>query len=301
MTQRWNNPPGWPDPPPGWMPPQGWKPPADWPQPPPGWQYYVDEAPPDPFYKGGPSDPWAAPTDPWQAPAEPPWATPQPAAQRIDHFAAASPAAHTARLKPPNSALMWLSWAGLPAYLVLLYLFSAPFAVLVGLVMTVLFANIDDRYLRQRFQGQANPPNGAWVLLFPPIYFYKRQRFTRQTLAPFWSWLTIFLVWFVAVTAVSIVETNQLVRDLQQSSWVGLNSAGQPVFIDETETTDFTDGVPTPISIIDSLNTCEDLAVEYDFWRVPPGLTLTGLTERADVYATYALTKAGQMGCSWAG
>lgn len=35
-------PPGWPDPPPGWMPPQGWQPPEDWPPPPEGWEFYLE-------------------------------------------------------------------------------------------------------------------------------------------------------------------------------------------------------------------------------------------------------------------
>lgn len=35
-------PPGWPDAPPGWLPPQGWEPPEDWPAPPPGWEFFLE-------------------------------------------------------------------------------------------------------------------------------------------------------------------------------------------------------------------------------------------------------------------
>jgi hypothetical protein len=35
-------PPGWPDPPPGWVPPRGWAPPEHWPPAPPGWEFYLE-------------------------------------------------------------------------------------------------------------------------------------------------------------------------------------------------------------------------------------------------------------------
>jgi len=38
---RFNAPPGWPPPPPGWVPPQGWVPPAHLPVAPAGWQWWV--------------------------------------------------------------------------------------------------------------------------------------------------------------------------------------------------------------------------------------------------------------------
>ncbi|QDP97113.1 hypothetical protein FOE78_15315 [Microlunatus elymi] len=41
MTQRFNPPPGWPQPPKGWKPPHDWQPPSSWPPPPPGWQFWV--------------------------------------------------------------------------------------------------------------------------------------------------------------------------------------------------------------------------------------------------------------------
>ncbi|NLT29982.1 MAG: hypothetical protein GXX86_05925 [Propionibacterium sp.] len=42
---RWNPPPNWPAPPPGWEPPSGWQPDPSWGPPPPGWQLWVDDAP----------------------------------------------------------------------------------------------------------------------------------------------------------------------------------------------------------------------------------------------------------------
>lgn len=42
---RFNSPPGWPQPPEGWVPPPGWNPDPSWPEPPAGWQLWVsDEA-----------------------------------------------------------------------------------------------------------------------------------------------------------------------------------------------------------------------------------------------------------------
>ncbi len=38
---RFNPPPGWPAPRPGWTPPPGWQPDPSWPQAPPGWQLWV--------------------------------------------------------------------------------------------------------------------------------------------------------------------------------------------------------------------------------------------------------------------
>jgi membrane protease YdiL (CAAX protease family) len=40
----WRPAPGWPDCPPGWVPPDGWSPPADWPAAPPDWEFWA--APP---------------------------------------------------------------------------------------------------------------------------------------------------------------------------------------------------------------------------------------------------------------
>nr|WP_306432864.1 DUF4041 domain-containing protein [Streptomyces harenosi] len=44
MTYRFNPPPGWPTPAPGWLPPPGWQPDPSWPVPP-GWQLWVPEQP----------------------------------------------------------------------------------------------------------------------------------------------------------------------------------------------------------------------------------------------------------------
>jgi hypothetical protein len=38
---RFNPPPGWPAPVPGWVRPPGWQPDPSWPQAPPGWQFWV--------------------------------------------------------------------------------------------------------------------------------------------------------------------------------------------------------------------------------------------------------------------
>lgn len=47
MTEyRFNPPPGWPAPPPGWLPPPGWQPDPSWPPAPAGWQFWVADSPP---------------------------------------------------------------------------------------------------------------------------------------------------------------------------------------------------------------------------------------------------------------
>lgn len=40
-----NPPPGWPQPPEGWVPPAGWNPDPSWPDPPEGWQLWLPDAP----------------------------------------------------------------------------------------------------------------------------------------------------------------------------------------------------------------------------------------------------------------
>ncbi len=42
---RFNSPPNWPPPPPGWSPPPGWQPDPSWPTPPPGWPLWVPDVP----------------------------------------------------------------------------------------------------------------------------------------------------------------------------------------------------------------------------------------------------------------
>lgn len=48
MTQpdslTFNPPPGWPQPPKGWVPPKGWQPDPSWPVPPEGWQLWITES-----------------------------------------------------------------------------------------------------------------------------------------------------------------------------------------------------------------------------------------------------------------
>jgi len=44
----WRAPPGWPQPPPGWVPPAGWHAPPEWPAPPADWVYWVPAAPAPP-------------------------------------------------------------------------------------------------------------------------------------------------------------------------------------------------------------------------------------------------------------
>jgi hypothetical protein len=43
MGYRFNPPPNWPAPPPGWVPVPGWQPSPEWPAPPPGWQLWIDD------------------------------------------------------------------------------------------------------------------------------------------------------------------------------------------------------------------------------------------------------------------
>ncbi len=53
MALRFNPPPGWPAPPPGFVPDPGWQPDPTWPPAPPGWQLWVpDDAPGDPASAG---------------------------------------------------------------------------------------------------------------------------------------------------------------------------------------------------------------------------------------------------------
>lgn len=43
MGYRFNPPPNWPAPPPGWVPRPGWRPLPEWPAPPRGWQLWIDD------------------------------------------------------------------------------------------------------------------------------------------------------------------------------------------------------------------------------------------------------------------
>ena len=72
MGLRFNPAPGWPPPPPGFVPPPHWRPDPSWPPAPPGWQLWVDDSAPDPSPAAGPQA-WdgGAPAGPAGVPARP--------------------------------------------------------------------------------------------------------------------------------------------------------------------------------------------------------------------------------------
>jgi membrane protease YdiL (CAAX protease family) len=79
----WHSPPGWPEPPAGWIPPDSWQAPPEWPAPPSDWVYWIPAGP-------GQQAPGqaAAGAAGWPAapqPAAPQPAAPQPAAARPAH------------------------------------------------------------------------------------------------------------------------------------------------------------------------------------------------------------------------
>src|SRR5215469_4836889 len=47
LGRRFNPAPGWPPPPPGFVPPPHWQPDPSWPPAPPGWRLWVDDGAPD--------------------------------------------------------------------------------------------------------------------------------------------------------------------------------------------------------------------------------------------------------------
>lgn len=55
MVLKFNPPPDWPAPPPGWEPPPGWQPDPCWPPLPDSWDLWVDDIEP-PTVFGGPKD-----------------------------------------------------------------------------------------------------------------------------------------------------------------------------------------------------------------------------------------------------
>ncbi len=81
----WRPPPGWPEPPAGWVPPDGWQPPAEWPQPPADWVYWAPAVP-------------GQPTSSQAAPAQPAAAQPTPAQPAAAQSAPAQPAASPVRI-----------------------------------------------------------------------------------------------------------------------------------------------------------------------------------------------------------
>jgi hypothetical protein len=67
---RFNPAPGWPPPPPGFVPPPHWQPDPSWPPAPPGWQLWVDDGVPDPHSATGPQA-WAGGAGTGAFPADP--------------------------------------------------------------------------------------------------------------------------------------------------------------------------------------------------------------------------------------
>jgi Domain of unknown function (DUF4190) len=75
LALRFNPAPGWPPPPPGFVPPPHWQPDPSWPPAPPGWQLWVDDGAPDPGIAAAPGGAAARPDEFGGGPAEPPpWA-----------------------------------------------------------------------------------------------------------------------------------------------------------------------------------------------------------------------------------
>src|SRR5215471_1602911 len=77
LGRRFNPAPGWPPPPPGFVPPPYWQPDPSWPPAPPGWQLWVDDGAPDPgsiparpgeFGTGAADVPWADLSEPPSGP-----------------------------------------------------------------------------------------------------------------------------------------------------------------------------------------------------------------------------------------
>lgn len=75
MGLRFNPPPNWPPPPPGFVPPPRWQPDPDWPPPPPGWQLWVpDDAAERPGgFARRPPEFAAGPARPGPGVTAPPW------------------------------------------------------------------------------------------------------------------------------------------------------------------------------------------------------------------------------------
>ena len=87
--------PGWPKPPPGWVPPKGWKPDPAWPDPPAGWQLWLP--------KDAGHDPAPAHGDEHAAPA--PQEPPSPVASLAAPQTSLSTDARLALLEAENAAL----------------------------------------------------------------------------------------------------------------------------------------------------------------------------------------------------
>lgn len=99
---RFNPPPGWPQPPAGWVPPPGWKPDPSWPEPPPGWEVWIDDNAPTPSAgTQGFQDP-SKPAEAPQAPQEPSAPTKAPVPPRA--ASAAAPPASPPTASPGSAA-----------------------------------------------------------------------------------------------------------------------------------------------------------------------------------------------------
>jgi membrane protease YdiL (CAAX protease family) len=79
----WRAPPGWPEPPPGWVPPAGWRAPPEWPRPPDDWVYWVPADAPTASYH--PAPPQATQQQPsWRRHPPPAQQPPPPPLPRVE-------------------------------------------------------------------------------------------------------------------------------------------------------------------------------------------------------------------------
>jgi hypothetical protein len=88
MTVRFNPPPNWPAPPPGWTPPTDWQPDPSWPPPPDGWQFWVEDPPPVPPQWGPPVVTQEPLLPPASREPEPPVAPEEPKGRGVPIFGA---------------------------------------------------------------------------------------------------------------------------------------------------------------------------------------------------------------------
>lgn len=108
MASKFNTPPGWPPPPPGWTPPPGWQPDPSWPAPPADWQFWVTVSEP----ADGPPPTEPSPAAAQQSPSSA--ATPEP-------LPTDSPASGGGTTPPPNGKKRRWKWiaGGLAAVVVI--------------------------------------------------------------------------------------------------------------------------------------------------------------------------------------
>ncbi len=184
-AHAFNPPPGWPEPPAGWVPLPQWTPPADWPEPPAGWVFWTAS-----INNGyGPSAAPATgllPTQPLNAQGS------------VSPQGAATPA-------PPNGApsqvLLWVLVAvpvvvsSLTAVGFLPLLFGFQIFALTSAVIVVVDRVQVGRRLGRLTHKQLEP---AWIwglavtflsIIAIPVYLWKRTRLTLSTQLPVWCWL----------------------------------------------------------------------------------------------------------------